>query len=237
MSDSHDHGGARHGGLSDDELLAAEYALGVLTKPERDEAERRIARDHAFASHAAEWGQRLAPWAAEISAVPPPPHVWERIVASLPAQPTPRASLWRSLALWRGLAAAGGLLAAACIAALVYVGNVRSQGQLVASLAGGGKIAFVASIDPQRATVIVIPAGLSIAADRVPELWLIRPGAKPRALGLLDADKPVALAIPKNLREEATTQAVLAVSLEPPGGSPTGQATGPVIASGKLTKL
>ncbi len=35
----------------------------------------------------------------------------------------------------------------------------------------------------------------------------------------------------------ATVSAVLAVSLEPQGGSPTGQPTGPVIASGKLTLL
>jgi anti-sigma-K factor RskA len=28
-----------------------------------------------------------------------------------------------------------------------------------------------------------------------------------------------------------------AISLEPPGGSPTGQPTGPVIGSGKLTNL
>ena len=34
-----------------------------------------------------------------------------------------------------------------------------------------------------------------------------------------------------------TADAGLAVSLEPPGGSPTGQPTGPVIASGKLTSL
>jgi anti-sigma-K factor RskA len=32
-------------------------------------------------------------------------------------------------------------------------------------------------------------------------------------------------------------EATLAVSSEPPGGSPTGLPTGPVIASGKLTKL
>ena len=31
--------------------------------------------------------------------------------------------------------------------------------------------------------------------------------------------------------------ATLAVSLEPPGGSPTGAPTGPVIANGKLTNL
>jgi anti-sigma-K factor RskA len=32
-------------------------------------------------------------------------------------------------------------------------------------------------------------------------------------------------------------EAVLAVSLEPEGGSPTGQPTGPVIANGKLAQL
>ena len=35
----------------------------------------------------------------------------------------------------------------------------------------------------------------------------------------------------------ATVNAFSAVSLEPPGGSPTGAPTGPVIASGKLTRL
>jgi anti-sigma-K factor RskA len=34
-----------------------------------------------------------------------------------------------------------------------------------------------------------------------------------------------------------TPDATLAVSMEPPGGSPTGQPTGPVIASGTLTSL
>ena len=33
------------------------------------------------------------------------------------------------------------------------------------------------------------------------------------------------------------SNAVLAVSLEPPGGSPTGLPTGPVIGTGKLTSL
>jgi hypothetical protein len=37
--------------------------------------------------------------------------------------------------------------------------------------------------------------------------------------------------------DQARRDAVLAVSLEPPGGSPTGQPTGPVIGSGKLTNL
>jgi anti-sigma-K factor RskA len=39
------------------------------------------------------------------------------------------------------------------------------------------------------------------------------------------------------MRTLANGQAVLAISLEPPGGSTTGAPTGPVIAQGKLTAL
>jgi anti-sigma-K factor RskA len=43
--------------------------------------------------------------------------------------------------------------------------------------------------------------------------------------------------VPKDLLTQVNSNAVLAVSLEPPGGSPTGQPTGPVIANGKLASL
>jgi len=55
-----------HSGLPEDELLAAEYALGVLTGAERDTVAQRAAREHAFAAMVAAWETRLAPWAAEI---------------------------------------------------------------------------------------------------------------------------------------------------------------------------
>ena len=43
--------------------------------------------------------------------------------------------------------------------------------------------------------------------------------------------------VPKDLLTQVNNEAVLAVSLEPLGGSPTGQPTGPVIANGKLAQL
>jgi anti-sigma-K factor RskA len=43
--------------------------------------------------------------------------------------------------------------------------------------------------------------------------------------------------VPEALLPQVNRDAVLAVSLEPPGGSPTGQPTGPVIANGKLASL
>jgi len=54
---------------------------------------------------------------------------------------------------------------------------------------------------------------------------------------LLRADQTVTLTLPADLAAFAKKDAVLAVSLEPPGGSTTGLPTGPVIATGKLTSL
>jgi anti-sigma-K factor RskA len=232
MSDTFD-----HSALPDDELLAAEYALGVLEGAERAGAERRIAHERAFAAMVAQWQKRLAPWAGEIADVAPRSQVWERILAQLPAQAAPRPPLWQNLRFWRRFAFASGALAAAGIGALIYLGSLAREPLLVAELNGNGKHALVATIDPRNATILAVPANLAVTGGRVPELWLIVPGKDPRSLGLINATKPVALAIRPRLLADATTEAALAISLEPPGGSPTGQPTGPVIAVGPLTQL
>jgi anti-sigma-K factor RskA len=236
MSDTDDHSGMPQDGLPEDELLAAELALGVLAGADRAAAEARAAGDSTFAALVAHWEQRLAPWAGELAEVEPPPQLWGRIAAALPVERPQYPSIWGNIGFWRGFALASAL-AAVCLAVIVYFGAVTQQAPLVAALDGGGKHAFVATIDVRRGTMLVTPAALSIPAGRVPELWLVPPGEKPRALGLIDPDKTVALTIPGTLLAQATTRATLAVSLEPPGGSPTGQPTGPVIASGKFTKL
>ena len=175
---------------------------------------------------------RLAPWAAEIPEMLPARHVWDRIAGALPPQ-TSRPGLWRNLAFWRGLSFAAGALAAVCIAALVYFGTFAQTEPLVATIEGGGQRHFVATIDVKRGTVAIVPAD----ATRVPELWLIPPDGRPRPVGLLRADAPVTLTLSGDLAGLAKNNAVLAVSLEPPGGSTTGLPTGPVIGTGKLTNL
>ncbi len=231
MSDTFD-----HRSLPDEELLAAEYALGVLSGAERAAAEQRIARDQGFARLVAAWEQRLAPWAAEIAEVAPPAQVWDRIAGALPAQ-TQGGGLWQSLVFWRGLSLAAGTLAAACLAALIYLGALTQPQPLVATIEGDGHRHFVATIDTRHSTVAVVPAAFSADATRVPELWLIPADGKPRAVGLLRANQTVTLTLSADLAALAKGDAVLAVSLEPPGGSTTGLPTGPVIGTGKLTSL
>jgi anti-sigma-K factor RskA len=83
----------------------------------------------------------------------------------------------------------------------------------------------------------IIPTSVTNLNQRVLELWLIAPGDKPRSLGLIDANRPIHIKLPTDLVQRVAADATLAVSLEPPGGSPTAAPTGPVIANGKLTNL
>jgi len=225
-----------HEELSPTELLAAEYALGVLAGTERTAAAQRVARDRAFAALVAAWQERLAPWTAELQEVAPPPQVWERIAAQLSSAQRQRPTFWQSLVFWRGFGIVSAF-AAACLAVLLYLSTASQQAALVASIEGNGQRIFVAVIDVKRAAITVVPAAYRPDPTRVPELWLVPPGGKPRPVGLLRADRAVTLSLSGELAAMITGKAVLAVSLEPPGGSPTGLPTGPVIGTGPLTSL
>jgi anti-sigma-K factor RskA len=110
----------------------------------------------------------------------------------------------------------------------------------MATLAGSsGQPNFVAAVTATGNSLVVVPASLLTNDPRAMELWLILPGPnqRPHSLGLIQPGQPIRLTIPPELAGQLTPDAALAVSLEPPGGSPTGQPTGPVIASGKLTSL
>jgi anti-sigma-K factor RskA len=221
-------------------LTAAEYVLGVLGVAERREVEQRLTRDRALANEVAFWEERLGVFAETVAPVAPPAETWARIeqAVSAPAAPAPRReSLWHSLAFWRPFAIGSAALAAASIGALTYVELVPPRAPLLAKLdSAGGQANFVAAVLPDGG-VMVVPAALLSGDQRAMELWLIPPGDRPHSLGLIEPGRPVRLNVPRDLRARVTSDAVLAVSLEPPGGSPTGQPTGPVIANGKLTSL
>lgn len=227
------------------ELLAAEYALGVLDAQARREAERRIAQDPAFAAEVAAWEARLAPMLDEAAPAAPPDRVWPRIQATLghaaaekPREP--RASLWRSLPFWRTAGAAGFAFAAA---AVVFIAVQRppqipaSAPYVAAIVRDDGSAAYSATLDMQRGMLVVMPmGGATVDATRVPELWLIPADGKPRSLGVIRRDGAMMLPMPAALRDMAAG-AMLAVTMEPPGGSPTGLPTGPVMAKGRIEQV
>lgn len=231
----------------DDELRAAEYALGVLNAAQRAQIEEAMRHDPALAAAILRWQQRLGPLAEDIVELAPPPHVWHRIESTLSShrseQRTPVThSVWDNLRLWRWLGI-GSTAIAAALAVVLVVSNIRretlpiqNERYIVASLAHeGGAARWTATVDVQTAQVIVVPATAApIPADRSTELWLIPPGGQPIALGLIPSDRPTIVAVPRERLARLAPKTLLAVSLEPRGGSPTGQPTGPVLAAGEL---
>ena len=224
-----------------DRLLAAEFVLGVLGATERRAAQQRLTHDQRFANEVAFWEERLGGLADQVAPVAPPDRTWSRIAraARMPDPQRPRESLWQSLAFWRSFAIGSAALAAASIGALTFVEIAPPpRAPMLATLgASTGQPAFVAAINAGGSGLLVVPAALLTSDPRAMELWLIPSGDKPHSLGLIAPGQPVHLRVPPDLVGRITTDAALAVSMEPPGGSPTGQPTGPVIASGKLTSL
>jgi anti-sigma-K factor RskA len=219
---------------------AAEYVLGTLDASERRAFERRLAAEPALRAEVEFWEQRLGPLANEVKSVKPAPELLSRIEARLDADaPAQRSGLWDSLPFWRWTAIGSTALAAASLLALAFVGHTPAPGApLVAKLdVPNGQAGFVAAFDPGRDSLTIVPASVAAVNQRVMELWLIAPGDRPRSLGLIEPGRPLQISVPADLKGRMAAAATLAVSLEPPGGSPTGLPTGPVIANGKLTKL
>lgn len=221
-----------------DGVLQAEYALGLLDGAELHAAHARAAADPAFAQGVEAWSTRFAALALPLAAESPSPAAWSAIERRLDGAGTVvELDLRRRLSRWRA-AAASALAVAAALAVLVMLPRQQPPTPapvLTARLAGAtGPVAFVAVLDPSRHEIVLTPAAVTAAAGRSPELWLIPAGGKPVPLGLAAFAAPVRLAA---ANVASSPSGVLAISIEPLGGSPTGQPTGPVIATGKLERL
>lgn len=239
---------------SDEAMLAAEYVLGVLDAPARRAFAARMAKDASLAREVAQWQGRLSPMAEEFEDILPPLGLWPRIRAHVGLSPaadaTPRVPLWDRLAFWRGIGAAGFTATAASLLALALLPRslpVQEEHsplphplRLVATASSAdGQPMLVAAVDDDACTMVVMPvrAPRMVPAGKVAELWFVAADGRPHALGIGDRAPMQAITVPRALRNEMLAQGGLAVSIEPPGGSPTGQPTGDVIARGLLTRL
>jgi anti-sigma-K factor RskA len=213
---------------SDRDLLAAEYVLGVLEGEDRSEAVRLLAEDPEFARAVAAWQQRLTPLASEVAPVVPPEDLWRRIEARV----EPSADIVpfrRRVRFWQATTAAALAIAASLAAFVVLHKPERPQVAVLSPLSGGAAPVLMA-VAEQNGTLVVRPtAQLAVPADKDLELWQLPEGAtRPQSLGVLPASG-------ETLEVSLALNTQLLVSLEPKGGSPTGQPTGPVLYGGLLT--
>ncbi|RWM17021.1 MAG: anti-sigma factor [Mesorhizobium sp.] len=232
MTPAEDEGSERGG----DDLFAAEYVLGALAADEREIASRRIDADAAFARLVDAWEARLSPMTAAYPETEPPIRVKEALDRRLFIA-EPRAGLWSSLAFWRGLAAAA-VAALAIYIAVPYLKPPVEQPRLIASLAADGSdVRYLAVYDAARREIGLSHVSGERAAGKDFELWMIEGRNPPVSMGVIPAGQTAHVTISPAVQERLAQGAVLAVSVEPAGGSPTGQPTGPVVATGDLKSI
>jgi len=217
------------------EWLAAEYVLGTLPSRSRRRFERLMAADPSLARIVGDWIDRLAPLETLTSAEQPPARVWQAVEKRIGNATAPSLSWHRwlnSLALWRGLALTGSLATAALALYLLVLPRPITPAVVAVLANQGGGSGWVAVTGPRTGEVSIL--AVAPQAENKPhafELWGIA-GGPPRALGLLPEDPGGAVIL--RGAQLPPPSGVLAVSLEPPGGSLTGSPTGPVLYQGKV---
>lgn len=231
-----------------DDLLAAELAFGLLDASDRAAVERRCDEDAVFAASCDRWRAHAAAWLDGVDQAPDKA-VWMAIKRRLPANDEggDMVALRRAIGRWRAAAGALGLAALVLGAAALLRSPAppppappTSAPIVVAAepaivLLTGARDAGVVAISVDRAAgrLRASSTGLAIGAHAA-ELWVIPADQHPRSLGVIRTNGVDARSEPAPLRALLAAGATLAISVEPAGGSPTGQPTGPVILTGKI---
>ena len=224
------------------EKLAAEYVLGTLRGGARRRFEGWLHQDADLRNMVARWQQRLAPMAEFAGEAKPPKSVWIAIERRLKLKKASAGwKFWLNeneyLAFWRNL----GLVSTAMAALLMVV--------VLTNKVNAPTIAYVATLTDDKAqTAMLLTAdsrhhaldvrlisSAQIAADKSLQLWAVPASGKPRSLGVL-ADKRGHFQLAENAI--GADVALLAVTLEPKGGSPDPNGpTGPILYKGNWISL
>lgn len=220
--------------------LAAEYVLGTLKGHARRRFEGYLHGDAALRRLVAEWQERLLPMGELAPPRQPPRRVWRAIARRLDLN-NARAGwrFWRggSLDFWRAL---GGVstLAALLLAAVLATGVLeRPRPDYIATLADDeAQPALLLSGDSRRGELNVRFVGeVSVAADKSLQLWAVPKQGSPRSLGVLPGR---ATTLGLGSAALGADVAMLAVSLEPRGGSPDPNGpSGPILYKGNWIRV
>ncbi|THH38639.1 hypothetical protein E4Z66_03460 [Aliishimia ponticola] len=225
MSETEDH--------SDDIALAGEYVLHLLNAADRRAVEARLTTDPVLRRLVRDFETQFAPMAEDIPEVVPPAALKARIEARLFDKPRKeRRSIWRWIL--------GGTLAIGVLAgALVMAPRLMDMGApapaMTATVAAeDGSLVVAARFIRETGMLDIERQAGGALPGRVLELWLIADGAEaPVSLGVLPPDGTAQITVPAALAGQLSG-GLLAISDEPPGGSPTGAPTGAVLAAGPV---
>lgn len=213
--------------------LAADYAIGLMAAPARRRFEQLLLEDAALRAELAHWQESLASLTETLPEVPVPERVWHGVTARIEPQ---ELHVPEKRPFWNWLRVTAAL---ASIVVLVFLGSLYTHDD-------ARYRATLLSADAQPALKVeahdnylqVEPLTLAaVDSQRSLELWAIPADGKPISLGVIPAGGNGKVELSETQKALIGKPIALAVSLEPKGGSPTGQPTGPVLYQGALAAL
>lgn len=221
--------------------LAAEYVLGTLRGRARRRFEGLMHGDAALRRTVAGWRDRIGAMAEFVPAVAPRARVWRAIQARLGLhRPVPAWQFWRhgSLGFWRGLGVASSMAAALLLVSVMQQEPRQPAVSDIATLLDEqARTALLVTADRERKLMTVrLVATRPLSPGQVLQLWAVPQQGKPRSLGVLDGARQ--LALPLTAQAIGADVTLLAVSLEPQGGSPDPDGpSGPILYKGGWVRV
>jgi len=207
--------------------LASEYVLGTLRGLARRRFERWRTSTPLVDQRCRFWEERLMRLAKDLTPVQPPAHVWPAIQRRLKLT-TPRHALRRM----RSFALAASVLLVVGLAGLLYWRSHQTiHATFVSTISAKSgehvwELEVFGNLDRLVAHAARLPAR---PAGRDYELWALPKGGAPVSLGVLPSEGTSSRILTAIQKRALAISSQVAVSIEPLGGSPTGQPTGDIV--------
>lgn len=213
-------------------LLSAEYVLGTLRGPARQRFKKLLLTRPDIRDQVLEWEEYFAALNTRVEPSAVSDRVWQRVNQRL-FEPEPAANkrqpFWKQWALIATTASV--LLAGVLVLNTQRITTQPDQNFVSVFQDQQQQAVWSVSIRSDQ-YVAVTPINVpELATDKDYELWLLPNGGQPISLGLLSETEQQKLAVEEL---DFSGGVSLAVSLEPKGGSPTGQPTGDILYVAKV---
>lgn len=228
--------------LDDDDALAGELSLRVLSPQDEAAANARRAADPTFDARVNAWDERLGGLVEEVAPVQPSEGLWPRIAAMISAANDNVVRFWRRWAI-----GSTGLLAASVVGLVVMASQPEPTAPApaptgvtkVATLTlEGGVAAVTLAYDAASGDLYLAPSDKMVGDPRVPHLWLMMPDGSVRLVGAVDGVNVSRHNLKGPVGGMAAQARGVAISMEQPGHRPAeNRPDGPVVAQGEMQLL
>ncbi|WP_417331125.1 anti-sigma factor domain-containing protein [Halomonas cupida] len=229
------------------DMLAAEFVLGTLDSRERALVEQRRQQEPELEALIELWQQRLAPLGDEVQDIAPGPGLLARIEQRIETlendtqQPTTSTleednrvvALHKRLRFWQwstGLTSAAALVLVGVLLAQILQPSTP-QSFVAVFQQNDQQPAFMLTVDLESRQLQVQAVTAEPLSGQSYQLWIKEPslGPKPHSVGVLTDEMRLQSTALQEYDPDLLRNATFGISVEPEGGSPTGQPTGPAI--------